>query len=286
MEELYHSNTSINNVSNRIATGTEINPNVFTKIMPASTQAKQQTRSVVLSILKERSQKRQAVLLRDLIESKKIMAKWKLEETKANEEKYRALFDKLSQPKKMAEDDQSLKKLDEMRKKIELAEQRAREVMEQRLKSHPPKPLKEKLYKKEAEIQKISEMRKTLFVKKLEQADKTLSKTFHDKMLKLQLKRERREKQTLRSKVQLALTTAVSKSCNKFWKDYERYAAILQKDRLNHANDTKYFKGKKYSTNTEESQSLINTNEDLNAVLVSSLSPQEIDVVFFGYQIK
>ena len=249
----------------RITSGPVSPISTSSKFMPnAPVRSKEVARTFVMKVLKERSKKREAVFMRDLLEKRKIQAKWKYEEIKANEEKCRVLFNRLSQAKKGQNEAETACNIDE---KLEEAEKRAKNMLAAQVHQNKA-PRKEKLEKKNAEMERILEIRKENYEAKVKEANCALAKTCSEKMMKFQLMRERREKRALRSKVKLALAVSAKTLCDKFSKDYQRFEVAFQEATI-----------KKQTTQASFQTDHTIQREDLGEMLSRNLSKKELAMV-------
>lgn len=197
-----------------------------------SRQLRALARAGVMEILRNRGERRKAVRLRDQMEQRRIRAKWRFEETQAREERFRHLFNRLSQTRSFARESSAAKLAHEIKSKMERAQQRAEEERKRRATGEGDLAAqqKEHLDRYNAEYERQLQKRKEENAAKLKLAAETLAKAKKEQELKRRLIREHREKQTLRSKIHTTLTVKARNVCDRYWKDNQRLADIDAKE--------------------------------------------------------
>ncbi len=237
----------------------------------SSSRLKELTRCTVMQILRERGRRREAVKMRDIVESRRILAKWRLEETRAREEKNRQLFNRLSQTKGPGGEEAAAN----LNNKVEEARKRAAETLIQRKGSGKLETVQqEHVRRSNAELKRAIELRQDEYEADQRQSQETLNKVREEQEQRLRLRRERREKQILRSKIHVTLTQKTRTVCSKFWMDGQRLLSVQAKAAKQLTKDRKAV-AKSLAPMEEEDPDELQP-DDPEKVLLRNLSPKEI----------
>jgi len=200
---------------------------------------KQESRAAVLAAFREHREKRLAVKRREENERRRIMNVWKHEERLARERQLFEMFSRLSQSKAKIEEEKLQEHLSQIQEKVERSRQKVQEFRNSVCSKRSSVSHRERLetvYKKREQILSEERDRKLLYSEqKKEKADLVLMrlKEFHNQTV--QLNKERREKKTLRSKVQSLLTKEGGFKCDRHDKNVARITAAINKDEVAHA---------------------------------------------------
>lgn len=180
---------------------------------PRSINRKEELRTSMIQIIKERQDKRISIKMKNLAEKMNIKQKWQKEERESKEAKLKSSVNRLANAKKK-DVNQSAEEMEKMLdEKIARAKERALKSkayfsnLDVTVKKH--QDAKEKITGEELENNK-----RKLHMK-LAKSKKAIEKVKKDKKLRLSFNREKREKQTLRSKIQSALTLDANDICDK-----------------------------------------------------------------------
>eukprot|EP00826_Nyctotherus_ovalis_P065477 TRINITY_DN9627_c0_g6_i3.p1 TRINITY_DN9627_c0_g6~~TRINITY_DN9627_c0_g6_i3.p1 ORF type:complete len:418 (-),score=149.55 TRINITY_DN9627_c0_g6_i3:233-1486(-) len=239
---------------------------------------KEQSRDMLLEILNEHQENRKAVLLRELKKEAKVAASWDYKETKAREERQRKLLSRLSKPRKCYSGAEADEAVDKIRQKIEAAEQRANGAIRCRKEATELDLAKERVEKKNEMVMKEQELVVQNYETKQRKLEESLSRVADERMLKFRLKKERREKQILKSKIQIILANLSKRSCHRFTKDYERFATAQQKDNVEHGKENT--ENQLYDSIMAIRIKVQQENDNTpNSVLTRSLTKKEIELI-------
>lgn len=181
-----------------------------------SLSAKNDSRATVMQILKKRSQKRETAIYGNIFYRELNTAKLDPDSIKAKEIQLKKLIKRLSRADQPNKGKHKIKKV----MSVKTCRESCRSL--EKIKLHQQK--------KKEHIEAAAEAEKKKFETKQELSKKALEKIQKEQSLKLQLRREGREKQILRSKVHSILTKDADPGCEKFWKDDERYLILQQKE--------------------------------------------------------
>lgn len=254
----YHSSLNANMYNNSIPT---------IVLSPPAKNRKETGSGVMMEILRQRSSSRGALKSKETEEQLKLMEKWRREANRARAIKTREHIAKLSKAKKAVQEREAEKAVRQIEEKLTRAEERARNFIKSRQDSHINELIKEKLGRKEAEVQRVKDLSLETYNSRLLTFERNMHRLHEARALRFQLSDERRDKKTLRSKVQSIVGAVLKGSCDKFQRYYERFEAILE-------NDTENRTGKIGSPEVRREK-----HEDLNATLRRSLTKQEIQIV-------
>jgi hypothetical protein len=236
---------------------------------------KEQSRDMILEILNERKENRNAILLRELRKKAKAAASWDYKELKAREEKQRKLLSKLSKPKKYNEADKVVSKDNQ---KVEAVEQRTSDSIRYGAEKSPLDEAKERAEKKNERIMREQEIVMQNYMAKQKKLEDSLARVVDERMLKFRLKKERREKQILKSKIQIILANLSKKSCHRFAKDYQRFATVIEKEKIKHGNKNE--EEQLYNSITSMHMRIQKEKDnDPNSVLARSLTKKEVELI-------
>jgi len=239
---------------------------------------KEYSRETILEILNERKENRDAILLRELKKKAKIAANWDYKEMKAREEKQKKLLSKLSKPRKSYEEEKVDNTVSTINQKIKVVEQRTDNTIKDKIEKLDLDKVKEKAEKKNEKVTKEQEIVLQNYITKQEKLEKSLSRVADERVLKFRLKKERREKQILKSKIQIILASLSKKSCDRFLKDCQRFVTVLEKDKMEYGkgNEERQLYNSTTSMHIRIQQEKDN---DPNSVLARSLSKKEIELI-------
>ena len=161
--------------------------------------------------------------------------------------------------------------------KLELAKLRAKDIASKSLHKNPKRSAQEIIARKNELSLKNQELANKMYNNRLERFKKNLDKIKEDYILKVRLNQERREKQIIKSKVEIALNNMVYRSCDRFWNDYQRFSNAIEID-LKKQNSNKKDTNKK----VEEVELEEKPKEDPNEILLHTLTKEEISLVIFN----
>ena len=237
---------------------------------------KEQSRDCLMEVLRDRQKSRKEYILRDLERKANLVASWDSKCAKENEEKKKNIFNRLTKAKQYYKDDEVLKINNQITEKIELAEERAKDNIKFKLEQLPQQLITDKLNKKNELQKREQEEVINKYKERQQKVEEALLKVNDEKMLKFQLTKERREKQILKSKVQIILAGLSKRSCHRFLQDYQRFTNAFDKDKQ--SNEMKFLS----SNNTDDANRVNETedsNEDPNTLLIQNLTNEEIELV-------
>eukprot|EP00826_Nyctotherus_ovalis_P014564 TRINITY_DN1406_c0_g4_i1.p1 TRINITY_DN1406_c0_g4~~TRINITY_DN1406_c0_g4_i1.p1 ORF type:complete len:283 (-),score=60.57 TRINITY_DN1406_c0_g4_i1:869-1717(-) len=261
----YHSSLYANAYNNSIPT---------IVLSPPAGDCKGTGSGVMMEILKQRSSSRGTLKSKETEEQLKLMEKWRREANRARAIKTRKHITKLSKAKKAVQEREAEKAVRQIEEKLTRAEERARNLIKSRQNSRINELIKEKLERKEAEVKRMKDLSLETYNSKLMSFERNMHKLNEARALKFQLSDERRDKKTLRSKVQSIISAVLKGSCDKFQKYYERFETILENDREDHPSKIGSLEVKREK------------HQDLNAALRHSLTKQEIQIVRLSVHLR
>ena len=201
------------------------------------------------------------------------------EENQEKLRRTRKLFRKLSIPKKFPNKCDENNAVRSINKKLNEARQRAKLIITEKR-----KPLKENSFKPTLErrnegIHQLQNIIQRRYNERIKNSIRNKNKIKQNRQIQSLLKKEKQEKQILRSKVQTTLLSVGSKNCSKFRRDYQRFSLLLAKDQFEKANMSlqRNFINSYNCLNTESSI----TKEDPNIILNKILTKNQITTVIF-----
>ncbi len=189
-------------------------------------------RKELFSILGERKRRREDLKAREAREQAKIMRKWKEEENREKEQHLKAFFSRLSPPHKVQLD--AATETERLRvhieSKLDKANAVARQLVEERAKkcrSNSPLLKKDECVRKKlARIDSVVARRSEEFQERTAKSEVKLSQVRDLFAKRIQLKRERREKQILKTRVQRALMSEYRPTCERKQREDQRWDFI------------------------------------------------------------
>ena len=143
---------------------------------------KEHSREMILEILNERKENRNAILLRELKKKAKIAANWDYKEMKAREEKQKKLLSKLSKPRKPYEEEKVDNTVSTINQKIEVIEQRTDNSINNKIEKLELDKVKEKAEKKNEKVTKEQEIVLRNYITKQEKLEKSLSRVADERI--------------------------------------------------------------------------------------------------------
>ena len=198
---------------------------------------KSESRAAVLTAFLGHKERRMAAKLREEGEKHKVVDVWKEEAKHEKEKQLEDLFDRLSQKKTVIDEVKSKELEDMIKEKIQRSREKVRYLREtfydQRRSCSIEDRLKMCADKKNKRLSMDTERKQQYFEEKLAKSDLVLMRSKEYRNQTTQLNRERREKKTLRSRVQNVLFKESKGKCERQHRNEERVETILYKDAIN-----------------------------------------------------
>ncbi len=193
---------------------------------------REESRATVLAAFEEHRRRRLAAKQREETEKRKIMDDWLHEERAAREKQLSQLFTRLSGRRQVAEA-RARQQIEERiaRSRSKVREMRD-EMMSRKASVEHAERLKTCMLRKEEIVTKDIAEKVRYCEQKFAKADLVLGRAKEYRSQTVQLNRERREKKTLRSRVQNYLFKEAGGKCDRHIKNSVRYESALRKDEL------------------------------------------------------
>lgn len=196
----------------------------------SASPSKSEMRATFLSVLERRQEKRLAPKLREESERIKTFMKWGKNKIEEKNKKINDFFSRLSEIKKSPEDEEADKLRNFLEEKIKKSKEVAEKMKEEKIRKSqtvsPAKRQQEYLQNKLKEMDEIKNKRLSLIEKKIERSEFQQAKKRENIFKSMQVKKEIKEKQILRSKVYKTLYQDAEHHCDRYKREEIRFSII------------------------------------------------------------
>ena len=198
---------------------------------------KAESRAAVLTAFLNHRLKRTAAKSKEGTEKWKVMNACKQEEQLNRERELIDLFNRLSQNKTVLDESKAREHDAKIQEKIQHSRMKVREIRESlgcKTNSVSHKERLQTCCKRRDEVVSVDKERKKQYIEeKLAKSDIVMLRLQESKRQKFQLNRERRDKKTLKSRVQSLLSIETGGNCDRHQKNAVRFSTAIHKDEEN-----------------------------------------------------